>query len=95
VEDFFDSMTMEQATPFAIIKFSRFFNRNTLFPLPLISARQFKVKDETVHLDITKKQFLRLYKNYHEERKLKAKTAKFGEVSTQDAAIAKSWWGKV
>jgi hypothetical protein len=94
VEDFFDSLTMEQSTPFAIIDLSTFFKRNNFFPLPLVSARQFQLMDDSVYLDISKKDFLRMYKLYNEERKLKVKSAKFKEVSAQDAAIAKTWWGK-
>lgn len=95
VDDFFDSMTMEQATPFAIIKLSNPFKRNNFFPLPLVSARQFQVLKDTIYLDISKKEFLQMYKLYEEERKLKVKSAKLKGVSAVDAAIARMWWGKV
>ncbi|NHJ40742.1 MAG: hypothetical protein FK731_11985 [Asgard group archaeon] len=95
VDDFFDSMTMEQATPFAIIKLSNPFKRNNFFPLPLVSARQFQVVEDSVYLDISKKDFMRMYKLYNEERKLKVKSAKFKDVNAQDAAMAKMWWGKI
>jgi hypothetical protein len=94
VEDFFDSITMEQATPFAIIEIPHIFKKNSLFPLPLVSARQFQVIENMVYLDITRKEFDRMFKFYKEERKLRIKSAKLAKVSAHDAALAKMWWGK-
>ncbi|NHJ48023.1 MAG: hypothetical protein FK733_09570 [Asgard group archaeon] len=95
MEDFFDSITMEQATPFAIIEIPHIFKKNSLFPLPLISAKQFQIMEDLVYIDITKKEFYRMFKLYQAERKLRIKSAKLAKVSAQDAAIAKIAWSRV
>ena len=53
IEDFFDSVTMEQATPFAIIEIPLRFRKNGIFPFPLVSAKLYQVMEDTVYLDIT------------------------------------------
>jgi hypothetical protein len=92
VEDFYDSVTMEQATPFALIEIPILFRKNGIFPFPLVSSKQFQVMEDTVYLDITKKEFMQMFKFYEAERKLKAKTAKLQEPSAHDAAIAVNAW---
>ncbi|NHJ48022.1 MAG: hypothetical protein FK733_09565 [Asgard group archaeon] len=88
VEDYFDSVTMEQATPFAVIEIPKRFRKAGIFPFPLVSSEQFQVMEDTVYLNITKKEFTKMFNLYNAERKLKAKTAKLREATGEEKALA-------
>ncbi|NHJ48021.1 MAG: hypothetical protein FK733_09560 [Asgard group archaeon] len=88
IEDHFDSVTSEQVIPDAIIEVSLFL-RKAIYPMPIVSPDQFQVIDDTVYLDMSKNEFMQMFKLHEAQRKLKVKAAKMQEVSKTDEAVAR------
>ena len=89
--DVHSSMDTE-AVFFAIIRIHSIFRRNRKFPMPLNAQILTRIQQDTLRLDITKKEFSTRVKQYETERKLKVKNADLAKASDHDKAIALSAW---
>jgi len=90
--DTHSSMDKEEAVFLAIIQIHHFFRRDHYFPMPLNAPTLTRVQENTMRLDMTKKEFTKRVKLYDTDRKIKAKTADLAKASDQDKALAISAW---
>ena len=75
---------------FAVIRY-QIFPREVNYSLPLDSYEILSIDDKTVTFNITQKQFQSLIKQLKLSRKIRAKSAKFGEADKNDQAAALSY----
>jgi len=92
--DVHSSMDKEEAIFLAIIKIHHFFRRDHYFPMPVNAPILTRVEQNTLRLDITKKEFALIVKQYDTERKLKVKNADLAKASDNDKALALSAWSR-
>lgn len=62
--------------------------------IPFKLYKPLKITDENVSIDICKNEFEILIKKLEAEQKMKVKESKFGKVSDEDAAIARTLTGR-
>ena len=79
---------------FAIIQIHHLIRRNHHFPIPLNTLVLTRVQENTLRLDMIKKEFSKIVKQYDTERKLKAKNADLAKASDINKAIALSAWAR-
>ena len=72
---------------YAVIRYQTF-PREFNYSLPLETYEILSIDDKTVAFDITKKEFQSLIKQLKLARKIRAKSAKFGEADKNDQAAA-------
>ena len=92
--DMLSTIGDDEADYFAIIQIHHLIRRSHHFPMPLNTLVLTRVQENTLRLEMTKKEFSNMVKQYEAERKLKAKSAKLGEVSAEDKAVAISLWAR-
>lgn len=92
--DMQSSIGDDEADYFAIIQIHHLIRRNHHFPMPINTLVLSRVQENTLRLEMTKKEFTKLVKHYDAERKIKAKSAKMAEPSDQDKAIALTAWSR-
>ena len=90
--DVHSSMDKEEAIFLAIIQIHHFFRSDHYFPMSVNSPILTRVQQDTLRLDMTKKEFDKIVKQYDTERKLKAKNADLAKASDHDKALALSAW---
>ncbi|NHJ33203.1 MAG: hypothetical protein FK732_10090 [Asgard group archaeon] len=89
--DTLSSMDREEAVFLAIIHIQRII-KSQYFPMPLNAPILTRIQHNTLRLDMTKKEFMEIVKQYNAERKIKVKTADLAKASDHDKAIALSAW---
>jgi len=92
--DVHSSMENEEAIILAIIQIHHVFRRDHFFPMPINAPILTRVQENTIRLDMTKKEFTKRVKLYDLDRKIKAKTADLAKASGKDKALALSAWTK-
>lgn len=92
--DMLSSIGDDNADYFAIIQIHHLIRKSHHFPMPLNTLVLTRVQENTLRLEMTKKEFSKLVKQYEAERKMKAKVAKMAEVSAEDKAIAIALWAR-
>ena len=92
--DMLSSIGDDDANYFAIIQIHHLIRRSHHFPMPLNTLVLSRVQENTLRLEMTKKEFSKMVKQYGTERKLKAKNADLAEASNHDKAIALSAWSR-
>jgi hypothetical protein len=76
----------DDADYFAIIQIHPFIRRR-FFPMSVNSLVLTRVEENVLQLDMTKKDFFKLVKQYETERKIKAKEAKMAEISAENKEL--------
>ncbi len=92
--DVHSSMDKEEAVILAIIQIHHVFRRDHYFPMPVNAPTLTRVQENTIRLEITKKEFTKRVKLYDLDRKIKAITADLAKASDKDKALALSAWTK-
>ncbi len=92
--DMQSSIGDDDADYFAIIQIHHFIKRQ-FFPMPINSLVLTRVQEDVLQLDMTKKNFFELVKQYETERKMKAKAGKMADVSDKDKAVASTLWSRI
>ncbi len=93
--DVHSSLDKEEAIFLAIIQIHHFFRRDHYFPMPVNAPILTRVKHNTLRLDMTKKEFALIVKQYDTERKLNVKNTDLAKASDHDKAIALSAWTRL
>lgn len=78
----------EETDPYAIIKLHPLFYRGKLFPFPILETTEYKIMGDEVRLNITKKQFIIMFKQHQAEKKRSIEAAKMASVDKNDMAMA-------
>ena len=92
--DMLSSIGDDEGDYFAIIQIHHLIRRNHHFPIPLNTLVLSRIQENTLRLEMTKKEFSKMVKQYDTKRKLKAKNADLAEASDTNKAIALSAWAR-
>ncbi len=92
--DMLSSIGDDDANYFAIIQIHHLIRRSHYFPMPLNTLVLTRVQENTLRMEMTKKEFSKMVKEYEVERKIRAKSAKMADVSAEDKAIATALWAR-